>query len=430
VILHKKGGLKVKIRNLVVVVAMLSTLIFGIGTANAIFGVNDKVPGQDIVIPIICEGEPGAGPNDAPVFGSLDTLWAIAQTSPSVGLNTSKTVPPPDASTSHDTGPVGTHDCKTYASYFGYSRRSVQTQDLTTCWTDGEIISDSCSRLITTMDHDAQVKMAYPTTISGKKVFVGYVKYQKVGDTVDNLVSWVYITDLQKGYASGFDGISMEKGTTAELREDGASAPVTAVDVFPRVFLKNKLSESFNWWLILLGRNAYCIDNPQICANPLSRYLDCVFCDEFENCQSNTIQIPDEFNVIDIVSKYPNVLKPSGTPATPDSLGKTCTFGDPGCPVSGFATCTVTEKGVLSDSSPITIIGTADSSIIPGQVSLTNYYSLFGWSLQRAEDDGGLSKLSWDVTHEMHRTYCSGSRDGVNFDNPADNSAGCTVTTP
>ena len=43
-ILDKKGGLKVKIRNLLAVVAMLSVFIIGIGTAHAVLGVNDDVP--------------------------------------------------------------------------------------------------------------------------------------------------------------------------------------------------------------------------------------------------------------------------------------------------------------------------------------------------------------------------------------------------
>jgi hypothetical protein len=68
--------LKVKKRSLLIIVAMLSICLFGIGTAYAVTGVADDVPGQDVVFPIICEGTVNA--SGQPVFGSLNTIWAIA----------------------------------------------------------------------------------------------------------------------------------------------------------------------------------------------------------------------------------------------------------------------------------------------------------------------------------------------------------------
>jgi hypothetical protein len=59
--------LKVKIRNLLAVVAMISILLFGVGTALAVTGVDDEVPANDAVIPFVCQ-----------VGGGLDTSWLFA----------------------------------------------------------------------------------------------------------------------------------------------------------------------------------------------------------------------------------------------------------------------------------------------------------------------------------------------------------------
>ncbi|MCX8029946.1 MAG: hypothetical protein N3A59_00005, partial [Thermodesulfovibrionales bacterium] len=57
-------------KKFLVVVAMLSVLLFGMGTSYAVLGVADDVPGTDVVIPFMCEKG-----------GSFNTLWAVGNIS-------------------------------------------------------------------------------------------------------------------------------------------------------------------------------------------------------------------------------------------------------------------------------------------------------------------------------------------------------------
>ena len=355
-----------KIRSLLTIVAMLSMFVF-IGIAHAELDVNDAVPGQDITIPFVCAQSASDG---------LDTLWAIAETTGGAKIP--------------DTNNV------VCAKIVFFDRLSNPVWDEAICWTKWDVISDNCKAAIVRMPGSAQNKLKWTEDVGEagtKDVFEGYVQYQQQPNTTnpiaDRFVSWAYLTDLGKGFASGLNGISSEQGVGQRLEEAAGSEPVTAETVFPRYFLLNGNADTWNWWILLLGRNELSLIDPQNLSS-WHRILDCVICDEQEHCPSSSIDIPVELNIINVQDH----LTPGGYPKF------------------GFAICHIAETGNLPSSPGITYSITGTFSSTYDSISTTGYYSLFGWSYQRNQQD--TAQLSWDVIHEMHRLYCNGWTDNSN----------------
>lgn len=371
-----------KIRNLLAVVAMFSVFLFGAGTALAALGVNDLVPGRDVATPIICEGTVDANGTN-PVLSGIDTLFTIAEKNGA------------DGQFFELSGRDGKY--VVCADLYVFDARSQRRYDDVYCWTAFDVVTDSCSAIISRMSPAG--RLAMQTSENGKSLFAGYVAVVQrdsgIAQSLTNrFVPWVYLTDLTKGFASGLSGIAAEDGTSAfnDLGEAAGAAPVSANSIYPRIFLLNDRAETFNWWILLLGRNAY-----QVLSLPsFDRFLDCQVCDEQENCDSETIAIPDELNIINIVDSVPSVAIPG------------C-FGDPSCPIAGFAMCTIREEGSTFTSPLVSITGTANFAPLDPS-SPSEFYSLYGWSYQRGAESN--ATLSWDVIHEMHRVYCSGAAPG------------------
>lgn|GEM_PF-1712517 len=374
-----------KIRNLLAVVAMFSLFLFGIGTAHAITGVADDVPGFDIVMPIICEATlDGAGAivrdgNDDPVFGGMNTIWAIADAGGSCNeiCTLAESVCTP---ADHTIGVVSTN-------VFVYDKTSVVRLDTDECWSKKDVIANDCQTLIKQMANSDQEQMLQK--IGGRDYFVGYVLYSQADacdDCFDNrFVSWVYLQDVVRGFSAGFNAVSGEWGFGPGLTED-FEVGITAHTVFPRYFILNNDAETFNWWIFLLGRNQASF-GPQ--AN-LTRKLACFWCDEFENCTSKDLNIPNELNIINVANELPALA------------------GNVGFPKRGFAFCDIVERGFLP--------GQATETVITGTMSFTSdnegtectdpeTYSLLGWSYQRAIPVSSPQKIS--VIHPIHRTYCA-----------------------
>ena len=385
-----------KIRNVISVVAMLSLFLFSAGTASAIYGVNDAVPGQDVVIPIICEGYPNP-PSGQPTLGGLDTIFAIAEK----GGGT----------------PAFPNEYVVCAKVFVKDKRSVERYDTEYCWTKYDVVGDSCSNLIKEMGVANQVEMNI-TTSDGRRYFAGYVEISQTWvppaglDPENNVISnrfipWVYLTDLNKGFASGMNGITAEDGIGPRIGEDAGNVAVAAGQIFPRIFIMNNKADTWNWWMLLLGRNAY----TQLTLPSFQRDLTCFLCDEEEDCKSKDIPIPNELNLINVL----DVINQSLIPA--------CWFaGEPACPIAGFGRCGIREVGeVLVPPALISISGTANAPTIDPLYGQNPWYSLYGWSYQRAQMS--TTTLSWDVIHEMHRLYCSGAIPGAG---PSDNAIECS----
>jgi len=63
-------------RRMVFAVGLCMLLFWG--TAYGTMGVDDNVPAQELIFPVICEGTIGA--DNQPVFGTLNTFWSYAET--------------------------------------------------------------------------------------------------------------------------------------------------------------------------------------------------------------------------------------------------------------------------------------------------------------------------------------------------------------
>ena len=376
-------------RNLFAVVAMLSVFLLSAGTALAVFSVNDIVPGQDVVIPIVCEGHANLPTGDA-TFGTLDTLFAIGEKNGGDHFPDSLNV--------------------VCADVFVYDSRSKERFDTEYCWTAYDVVTDSCSGLLDRMSPIAQSFME--VTKNGKKFFAGYVVVKQTDATKvgNRFLPWVYLTDLPKGFASGMNGIASEQGVSInDLSEVNGDAPITAESIYPRMFIMNDKPETWNWWILLLGRNTY----TQLSLPSFNRILDCQICNEDEICESETISIPDELNIINVREHLTGSVIPA------------C-FGAPACPIAGFGRCTIRESGETILLGQVAITGTAN--FLPIDLGAPSpYYSLYGYSYQRAAES--TATLSWDVIQEIPRVYCSGVNPGPSGDG---NEASCeaTIVTP
>ena len=373
-----------------ILVLMLTILVVSFGTANARLSDNDAVPGQDVIIPIICEGSLDAQNN--PVFGGLNTNIAIGE------IKDGSALPDPDS------------NYVVKAKMYIYNSKSELVYDDTRKWTKFDVVVDNCKDIVRDAPSTKRSMMRVDMPLqSGAQMplFAGYVVYQQDKTTDNRFLPWGYLVDLNKGFASGFNGISAEDGTGPFMGEDGGSRAVTAFSLFPRFFLNNDKDDTFNWWIILAGRNELKGVN-NIMYN-VTRYLDGSICNEDEICRSLHIQIPDELNLIDVVEHLPNDLKTG------------CNFPNNSC--GGFAMLDISEAGTrIINPATISILGTANDNL--DFVNQFPYYSIYGWSYQRAWANS--AALSWDVIHEIHRIYCSGTENG--YAQGVGNSADCSVT--
>lgn len=296
-------------KKLIVFVLFLVVSIFALqGTSHAVYGVVDNVPGTDVVFPIICEK--GA---------TMNTLFATADVS-GVGASADLVV---------------------------YDSNSNWVYDDSADWTPYDVLPGDCQSLIAKMS--TEQKAALETTINGRTYYVGYLAYYNVNSPADQLISWVYLVDLTKGFASGFNGFSAEGGLTSELCESfnlgGNSVGVcqSSVLLFPRYLLLNNLTETWNWWILLYGDN------------DSGRVLTGTICNEEEGCVSLNIPVPQELNIINVEPHVPATLHA-------------------GYPKAGFGWFVNSENDYNN--------------------------SVMGWSYQRAQ--GSSVAATWDVIHPIH----------------------------
>ncbi|MEW6602713.1 MAG: hypothetical protein AB1499_17210 [Nitrospirota bacterium] len=293
----------------VLLMLLAVSIVFYANTASAVMGVADDVPGTDIVIPLICEKD-----------GTMNTLWA-----------------------------VGDIFANGIADILVYDKTSNLIYDDVEEWTtdDPDIVASDCQTLIAKMS-DAQ-RAALEMSIGGRTYYVGYMVYFNWFSDSDQFIPWVYLVDLVRGFASGYNGFAAEIAVgLSGLGEDNGAAPVTAVALFPRYYIGNDRSETWNWWIVLLG------------SNDSDRILGGVICNEEEQCISLSIPIPNELNIIDVEGYIPAILHAD-------------------YPKAGM--------GLFS------IVNAADLDII----------TVLGWSYQRLE--ASTVSASWDVIHPMHRIY-------------------------
>jgi len=400
----------VKKKSLLTVIAIISVLLVGVGAAYAVIGVGDDVPGQDLVIPFVC------GRTDLDSNNTLNTLYTIAEVKGG--------------------GPVGMDWVST--DRLLYNSRSITTIDFPTPFTAHDLLSFDChtdfygNPLATPPIPGQSVSTLndYTITVDDVKYLAGYTVLRQNGandgfctgpawpfgvvvsctansdcyaqgqitatcdkSPQDRFVGWNYLVDLPKGFASGFNAISEEGGAGPNLGEIAGFGPVTAETLYPRIYLHNALADTWNWWIILAGRNELNCGG----VTPYEgRRLTGFVCTIDEICNSFSVRIPDELNIIDLINKVPQVST------------------IPGYPKSGFAIAHVVESYAKSGTI-YNITGTTNS----GDCGTDPYsgYSLYGYSYQRAQSDNPIGGFngSWDVVHPMHRDYCSGDNEGLEY---------------
>jgi len=367
-------------------------MLFSVGSVYAIVTTPDDVPGQDIVIPIVCEDThlidytllPASVwlANSGVADGTFNTVWAIAEVVP---------------------------NSPTTANVYVYNVKSEFVKDTSAQWTAMDVINNDCQSLIASMSGAQREKMAALVTINGEAriIYAGYVIYVNQGYNpaapfvpiapFDQLVSWVYQVDMPNGFAAGYNGYDVEGGIDtplgfpfipSDLDEAAGASIVSASQLYPRYFFLNANATpynvnttTFNWWYILKGGPV----------NPLHN-LNGVICNEEEECVSLTIFVPNNFNIIDVGSYIPssifhttviqehNTLADMSNSVVGISAGETANMG------GGFAQF-YTNTGILPN-----FLNPTTSAIV----------STLGWSYQRAATGAAIS--NWDVIHPMHAT--------------------------
>ncbi|MCX7914498.1 MAG: hypothetical protein N2511_07935, partial [Thermodesulfovibrionales bacterium] len=171
----------------------------------------------------------------------------------------------------------------------------------------------------------------------------------------DVFVPWVYLVDLPKGFASGFNGYAAEGVVDlVGLEENGE--PITASEMYPRYLILNNKPDTATWWIILKGANS-----PATCPNLACHRMDGYICNEDEKCISLYIPLPNELNLINVEPYVPATLHT-------------------GYPKAGFGLFFMRPYGGQFDS-----------------------FTTLGWSYQRAQ--GSSVAATWDVIHPIHRRY-------------------------
>ena len=360
----------------------------------------------------MCAETPGPNPalsNSAAT--SLNTNWAIADL---IGGSTNLS------------GEAVTANCSLW------SRKSTLIFDFTYVWTPFQVVVDDCQSLLTRhpnaklVDQNMDSIPDLEYTIDNVKYWAGYITCTQEGivpigsgsplDPINRFMNNVYLVDLPLGFASGFNGPSLEgtgNPSDALMGEDGSANHITAHGIFARYYVNNDPianPNTWDWWIFLAGRNQYNLVDNITSTRDLSGYI----CDENEHCQSLSVPIPWELTVISIDPLLPG--SPFFTPLGNHSSAVLQNF-----PKAGFGAFTVHELGSLAGQGGFTIYGTVNNDDAPG--TTPPYYSLFGWSYQRAQASTALA--DFDVIHPVFRTYCSGAVPG---DGPDDNFGDCSCT--
>jgi hypothetical protein len=375
--------LKVKIRSLLTVVAMLSILLFSVGTAHAVLGVADDVPANAVVLPVIA----------TVANGGLNTVFAIAETTcPSV-IDPVVAVPQEDPAI-----PFASGNAVIVAHYQLSNTCSGPVASGDVPFTCHDVVPFNFHSMMTNLSNSQKTQMSI--TIDGVAYWAGYITFSNQVTPDDDLIAWVYLTDLGQGFASGFNAIGLEGGAGPRMEEDSGNAAITVNTLYPRYQIVNAQANTWNWWFVLAGRNqigsAPANDNPNVdgvvygcgfsnCSNSaFTRLLKGIICNEQEDCPDFQIYIPRELNIINVGEILPNIHASK-------------------YPKNGFAILQVEEDGDIGGISHI-ITGTTDASVCT--FTQGTYYSMFGWSYQRAESETLPITANWDVIHPMHRAYC------------------------
>jgi len=325
------------------VMLMVLSVFLITGSAFAVVGIPDNVPGEDVVIPMICSKD-----------GDLNTLWAIANTS-NVGSESSKVEVR-----------VKVYDWK----------ESKHVFDTTVGFTKHDIEAWDCKDLIAKMSANQKKDLEYDLDNDGVvDSYVGEVVYDYEGPSLDStagtnvFIGWVYYVNLCEGFAAGLNAYSAENGVYAPpnsterlgLGENEDENDLTASKLYPRFWIHNDKKETDTYWVFLADtctlngvQKVITLDGSSI-----------GICNEDEVCVSMDFEIK---NLIfkSVKDEYPTYL---GTDY----------------PRTGFAVLDVED--VDCDGN--------------GDAGNNDALTILGWSWQKAR--ASTVEGTWDVIHPMHR---------------------------
>jgi len=353
----------VKIRSLLTILAMFSVLLLGAGTAHAVYGVADDVPAQDLIIPIICGKDANNGVN---------TAIAIAE------VTCGSLIDPPI---------VGWPNAVVQGHFGVNTVRSDELHTFDHYWTCHDVEDFNCKDIVADMNPTDQTAMEI--TLAGKVYYAGYLTLRNFTDGDERFVGWAYLNDLQKGIIDGMNALAMENGIGTMLEENGLNGPITVETFFPRYFILNSNSDTYNWWLFLFGRNQLSCGGvapaPAAPGAVPGRLVTGIICNQEEVCPDFDFPVPYELNILNVADRLPGGLHS-------------------GYPKGGFARLQVLEA---IDASLVrrTVNGTRDFTVTLCGYLANQFYSGWGWSYQRAIASNAID--SWGAIHPMHRDYCN-----------------------
>jgi hypothetical protein len=331
-----------KMKKLIAVAAILSVMFLGAGTAQALMGVPDQVPGRDILVPFFIVSMPGMGTDNA-----LVTVTEV--------MGQDFDIAPGDAG-------YGTS-----VHLIVYDRDSVQRYDEWITLTPFDVYVTDALTIINAMNVDDRAACEYDMDGDGTNdCYVGYMHFDNleesplVGDQINNLISHVYQIAATLGIVAGVNGVSLEDALggdgdpagrlvgygpdwgevealsanalhAANLLLDGGSPEDAGwFRLLLRVYLHNE--NSVNQLIIWTDHAGDEVIFPGDAGSaddmPLPGLLHVNFFDEEENAVSANITLDHELNFINVAKIYPGGLQgadPLGAGwvdvRTPDLLG-------------------------------------------------------------------------------------------------------------
>ena len=347
-------------KKFIAVAAMLSVMFFGFGTAQALVGVPDDVPGTDILVPFFYVSMAG--------HGNENTLLTITDVEGPGGL------------------PWGL-EVDTILHMRVYTIDSLRVYDKLITLTPFDVYSDDMLRII--MD---DMSPAARAALEVGTHYAGYVIFFNNSYLTDHLISNIYQVYLPAGMAAGYNGVSWEFDNAFDpgrqlgifgdeafsanalytgkfLLGTGAPAPTNAdwFRLMSRYFVYDDVGES----LLMIWLEA------NLSGIPVPGMLHCYFFNEEEDVLSSNIPLVHELNIVNVRDILPGGL-----------------FN--GYPWGGWIDITTPDSTGAGWNYPVW--DPVANAWIPLDLGADRQW--VGYSWQRAY---GAAAEAWEVIHPMHR---------------------------
>lgn len=292
-------------KKLIAVAAILSVMFLGAGTSQALMGVPDAVPGEDILVPFFIVSMPG--------FGSDNTLITITDVGGAAC-----------ASDDFHLRLYDVHSVEQYNEWFGMTKNDVYVMDAQTLintMAPGALLPVPIGRAALEVDLDGDGTNDH---------WVGYIHFERnpaEAAAGNNFISHVYQVSVADGMVAGYTGVSLETSddriddyleaysgngvdfvglealsanallVAEQILTGDAPRPAAEFHLLPRVYLADANSTN----ILIIWTD---VEGAPVNVVPPG-VLHINFYDEDENAISSSFVIPDELNFIDVKDIYP-----------------------------------------------------------------------------------------------------------------------------